>query len=57
MQWLQHVPADLCPGLFYTVDDIGLQPEFFGKDLHDNTALAIFGGFENDAPGFMQHDE
>jgi len=56
MQWLQHVPADPCPGLFYAVDDIGLQTEFIGKYLNDNTALAVIRSFENDATGFMQHD-
>jgi hypothetical protein len=57
MQRLQHITADLRSWLFYAIDDVGLQAEFLGKDLHNNTALAVIGGLKNDAPGFMKHDE
>jgi hypothetical protein len=56
VQGLQHVPAYFGPWLFYAIDDVGLQAEFFSKNLHNDTGFAIISSFKNDAPRFMQHD-
>jgi hypothetical protein len=52
---LKLISGNPCLGLFRTVDDIRLQPEFLRKNLDDNAAFAVIGSFKYDAAGFMKH--